>query len=503
MTRPRWSWLLVVGALVGCKPHTGGGGPQPPPFPGREAKCGVAKSQSEPLIVEWPSASRAKLEALSKRGVVVVSYQGCEMRVLGHCRAPGQYAFTSTTRKRDVVSIHDADELYANIPTGAARLEAKLQSSGELNVTMTIVGRYEASEPFVEAKALVGDCAGATHVISGLTAGAFKFFAGVEAEIGGGVDVMGAGAGAKSASQSELLNEDGDEQACAKSTSADKAPPEGCGAILRVEVVPLGGPKKAAVDACVAGDAKDCTARCDKGDAASCDRLAALYAVGRGGVPVDRKKALALLQKACDRGSADGCAHLGELEVDANRGVAWIEAKAKGLFQQACDAGSADGCASLGNVHFLGKAGLAKDEAKALALFQKACDAGSAEGCERLALFHELGYGGLPKDTAKGAAMRAKACDDGSGWACCLAAREYYFLEDPPTAAADKAQAVAYAHKACDLGAILCCEDLALSYVDGDLGLPKDKGKARTFYERACKLDLPRACDEAKKLASP
>ncbi len=503
MTRARCSWLLlVVGALVGCRPDGGGPGPRPLPFPDREAKCGVAKSQSEPLIVEWPSASRAKLEALSKRGVVVVSYQGCEMRVLGHCRAPGQYAFTGTTRKRDVVSIHDADELYANIPTGAARLEGKLQSSGELNVTMTIVGRYEASEPFVDANALVGDCAGATHVVSGLMAGAFKFFAGAGTEAGGGVDVMGAGAGAKTSSQSELLNEDGDEEACEKSTSADKAPPEGCGAILRVEVVPLGALKKPhepPLTACAKTDAKECAARCDKGQADSCARLGALHAVGAGGLAIDRAKAASLYAKGCEKGSADACARLGELHRDGGGGLAKDAAKARSLFEKSCDAGSAEGCALLGTMYAGGSAGLTADAAKARALFQRACDGGDPFGCFRLGLMHEHGEAGFPADEAKGVAMQHEACDDGSAWACCMWAREYTMYGEDPKLASEVTRASELFHRACDMGEGLCCESLGYYYAHARLGLAYSGAKSKAMYQRACDLGWTRACPDAAK----
>ncbi len=53
--------------------------------------------------------------------------------------------------------------------------------------------------------------------------------------------VMGAGGGAQSTAKRETINADGDEGACEKSAPDDKAPPANCGAMLRVEVVPLVG----------------------------------------------------------------------------------------------------------------------------------------------------------------------------------------------------------------------------------------------------------------------
>jgi len=208
--------------------------------PKDQTQCSVEKSQAKPLIVEWPSADRGELESQAhNRGVVVVRYQGCEMQVLDGCTVPISYAYTALTRKKDRVQMRDADDLYANIPVGAARFEAKLQKSGELDVDMTMVGRWEAGRRSVRPDELQGTCDGATHIVAALTVGAFTFTAGADATVGGGVSVAGAGGGAQSSAQREMLNADGDESACEKSLPDDKAPPPNCGAMLRLEVVPL------------------------------------------------------------------------------------------------------------------------------------------------------------------------------------------------------------------------------------------------------------------------
>ena len=239
--------LLALSLLTpACSSTPAGALAQPPEYaPKGEAKCGVTKSQAEPLIVEWPSAARGKLETQARRGVVAVRYVGCEMQVLAGCRAPGGYKYAPMTRKRDRLSIRNEDDLYASIPVYAAAFEGKLRSAGELNVTMTLVGRFEAERQIVRKDELSGDeCAGATHVITALTAGAFKFFAGADAEAGGTAGVAGTGVGARSAAAREILREDGDDTECAKASRADQEPPEGCGALLRVEVVPLGEAKE-------------------------------------------------------------------------------------------------------------------------------------------------------------------------------------------------------------------------------------------------------------------
>lgn len=211
-----------------------------------QAKCKVAKSQSEPLIVEWPETQRAKLESLRKRGLLAVHYEGCELSMLSQCRVKGTYGYSGITRKQSKVTIKDADELYASMPAFAMKLEGKLKSAGQLNVQMTLVGRYEAQGAPATTADLEGDCDGATHVVAALAVGAFTFFAGSDAEVGGGGTFMGAGAGGKSTANRELLQRDGDEASCSQSTANDKLPPEGCGAALQLEVIPLATARPAA-----------------------------------------------------------------------------------------------------------------------------------------------------------------------------------------------------------------------------------------------------------------
>jgi hypothetical protein len=86
---------------------------------------------------------------------------------------------------------------------------------------------------------LEGDCDGVTHVVTALTVGAFTFFAGADAQVGGGATMLGAGAGGASAASRETLTQDGDEAACGRATGSDERPPDGCGALIRLEVAPL------------------------------------------------------------------------------------------------------------------------------------------------------------------------------------------------------------------------------------------------------------------------
>jgi hypothetical protein len=76
------------------------------------AKCQVQKNQASPLVTEWPASEKAHLESMLSERAVVVSYSGCEMRLLDACRVPGGYRFKRTTIANDVIEIRSEDELY-------------------------------------------------------------------------------------------------------------------------------------------------------------------------------------------------------------------------------------------------------------------------------------------------------------------------------------------------------------------------------------------------------
>jgi len=235
----------LTAAVVSC---SGGAlAPTPPSYePEGQTKCTLTKSQSRPLIVEWPAPDRMALELQVQKGIVAVRYVGCEMEVLRRCRVPSAYRYIPSTPQNEQVTITNEDELYATVPIGAAKLEGKLAAAGQLHVDMTLVGMYETDAPLVRKDQLEGECAQATHVVTALSVGAFEFVAGGSAEVSGGAGVPGVAAGARSAARREVLNRAGEKAACDGSSSTDHAPPFGCGALLRVEVVPLGEPQEAA-----------------------------------------------------------------------------------------------------------------------------------------------------------------------------------------------------------------------------------------------------------------
>lgn len=213
--------------------------------PENQAKCQVHASQDRPLVIEWPSNDRVALESRLLRGVVAVRYEGCEMQVL-RCGAEVPYRYQGVTYASEQVTIEDVDTLYANLPLGAIELEGKLEETGRLDVAMTVAGRYEATESQIERRQLEGDqCDLATHVVAAVNVGAFSLTAGGRTSQEGRIGVMGSDGGRRRNALRSELKRGGDVAQCAVASRDDTTPPEGCGALLRLEVVPVGEPRLA------------------------------------------------------------------------------------------------------------------------------------------------------------------------------------------------------------------------------------------------------------------
>jgi hypothetical protein len=221
--------------------------------PGDQTSASAAKSASRPLVLEWPAADRAALEAQRAGGVVVVRYGGSEMEVLRGCRAPGMYRYVPVTPKQEGLVVRDATELAAAMPIHTVALEARLQHQQELDVAMTIVGTYQADGGSVDSASLKGECTGATHVVQALAVGAFEIDASARTAASAGVTAMGAGVSGSQDASREVVHKDGDKDACSKGGAHDAAPPYACGAMIRVEVAPVRFPSSGASGACGPG----------------------------------------------------------------------------------------------------------------------------------------------------------------------------------------------------------------------------------------------------------
>jgi hypothetical protein len=184
----------------------------------------VQASQNEPLVTEWPASEKSHLESLIARGGVAVSYSGCEMRVLSACAVKGSYAFQKTTLATDSLEIQNEDDLYAKLPLGAVSLAGDLERAGRLAVRTSVAGQYALKDATPLDVASEGECANATHLVTGLSIGAFKLIAGGKAKASAGVSAGSAGAGATHTEEEATLREAGDPSKCAQ--TGDTPQPE-------------------------------------------------------------------------------------------------------------------------------------------------------------------------------------------------------------------------------------------------------------------------------------
>jgi transposase len=241
-------WRIVAALLLcvqtGCNPLSvlpdsrTATSPPIPEYSTGQAKCKIAASHESPLVTEWPASEKANLEAQLRSGTVVVSYSGCEMRLLPQCRTPGTYAWRRTTTSTDVVEIRNADDLYAKLPLGAVSLEGELARTGRLAVQTTVSGQLQLVDFDPRRVPADASCQGATHVVGALSVGAFKLRSGGTFDASGKVEAQKIGtAGGNTAREESLVREAGVPARCEESTDTT-AHPE-CASPVQVFLRPL------------------------------------------------------------------------------------------------------------------------------------------------------------------------------------------------------------------------------------------------------------------------
>lgn len=290
-----------------------GGSPQVPGGAGKLADKTFAgqnrcnpKSHDRPFIVEWDATDQSSFQSYAANDIVVVKYEGCEMKVLDGCRndavkgeggaySPPQW----TSGGVETIDIHDQGELYAKLPLGAATLSGKVESGEKLHMEYYVSGTRTATRDSVYRADLEKNprCAGATHFVYAYNLGAFAIAtqSNLKGEVHG--SYLGFGAGGSKANETKTDKKGGELSAC-KAESAKEV--DACKVPIRLtmrEISPGGDPAKAAG----AGPVSD----------------QAMNAVGTLQATTDaEKKALALLQSAeSKKQSGDGKGCLADLDA--------------------------------------------------------------------------------------------------------------------------------------------------------------------------------------------
>lgn len=250
MRRP--ALALCIACLVACHSEPGPSQPLRGMTTGEAfgSSCKSAHTSMEHDLMAWDPASRLNLKSLRTQGVVAVRYEakGCDVAIelLPRCIGPaGKYAFAPYSANERRVA-HNADELFAQLPLGAARLAGSVSGAHALRTDYMLAGLYSLPPGASVTSADVSgvDCARATHVVSAVYVGGFAMGAGESRTIDASATFFGAGAGIRDRAGVEVLADEGNAEAC-KVSQRDGKESSQCDVPLRLglaRIVPAAPP---------------------------------------------------------------------------------------------------------------------------------------------------------------------------------------------------------------------------------------------------------------------
>lgn len=497
---------------------------------GSRMACTDTKVVVEPYVVDLRGADRSHLEATMSEGIAVVRYDCNGLEILKGCAikgaAPDPYTFVGVSLKEDQVQIDTLDQLKANLPASAVKLEGELTSGASIDIGLLMIGRKSVPNDVIVREDLSGPgCEGATHFVRSAIVGAFAVEKGTQGKARVAAEIFKAGASAGSEANQRVANRDGKPEDCQVAKPGDKSPPDQCRAAITIELYPIaeqrpvvaegdaaagagkpGGEEKATeletkctpgfvraegkctpptqvvAHQCKPGDFADCEAQCGKGNAPSCYNFGLMLRSGGPGRPAaDKAKADEMFAKACDAEDGPGaaCRELAyRMQMD-KQPARYVE-----LMQRGCDRGDAGSCEALGSTLTVGRPDVPKDIPRGIALLERACGMGRAFACSSLAsaLVREK------VDPERGITLLDRSCDRGSTADCGQLA--YLYGSGAAPGGKAPAKVLAYQLEGCDLGSGSACAAAGKLLLEGK-GVKKDVSKAGALFEKACPVPLP------------
>ncbi len=183
-------------------------------------RCVVTKSHEKPFVIEWDATDLSSFEAKAAHDVVVVRYEGCHLTVLecsdnavrgklGAYRAP---EWTSGTVEG--FEMKTEDELYAQLPLGAASLAGRIQSGEALKLRYWVSGVAMATRDALYRSDLPKRCEKATHFVYAYNLGAFELASSSSSKAAGSVGFENAGGGGGTSKEQNVLKRGGEIDSC-------------------------------------------------------------------------------------------------------------------------------------------------------------------------------------------------------------------------------------------------------------------------------------------------
>ncbi len=192
------------------------------------------------MLVGIGASQRGMIEAALTEGIVVVHYEGCDVRPVV-CSVTGEYRPVSITAAQDSTWMQDESKLGATVPLSAVELAGEFSRDRLFRLDYVVVGQSRATVRDLERASLSGSqCADATHWVRAamrgastlLSQSATKFRAGFKAP-------WNIGAEAQHSSQGRQEKINGQIDQCSMTGEAHGAQ---CNALIQLDLVPLEEP---------------------------------------------------------------------------------------------------------------------------------------------------------------------------------------------------------------------------------------------------------------------
>jgi TPR repeat protein len=489
-----------------------------------DAGAGTACTESapaEPLVVDWKSNERQALELAMKGGIAVVAYDCKSIRLLQDCHVASPvtpaYTFAGVTITEDGVQLTTADELRANLPLSAGRIEAEMKRGSSIDLAMVTVGRLGSPVPTAARADLVGGspaCDGATHYVRSAMLGAFVMETGTAGKVHAAAELFGKGVSGDSSGEKHTSNTGGVRADCSTAKPDDKVPPGQCQAVTRISLVPFHAearPERAAEawvacpsglvwtgtkcatpapdvsHACEGDDLGECAAQCEKNNGESCYKAARLK-LRPGASDTEKLEALGFDQRACDGNYGFACRDLGYMFELADAGEidpakqADDARSALSYYEKACSSGDAEACQHAADCYEDGRLGT-RNTAKTIKLTQRGCDLGYDRSCVSGLAIRIEGRYGATKDARAGLDALEKACDKANGADHCVLLGDYYRRGE--VVPKRPAKALEAYERACSAYFSDACGKKGEMLARGG-GVQADLGRAKTYLREAC-----------------
>jgi uncharacterized protein len=507
------------------------------------SECTTAAQDVDELwVVDLSGPKRNSLVNAMQKGLVFVSYDCKELKVVTGCRVkglPARYEYGGTGHRKDVHELAGADMVRASLSGGAviaAKLETELKTGTQLNIAYALVGMRSAPLETLAVNQLEGHCDGVTHFVAAAHLGAFRMTRGSSADVGAALKVFEQGVEASSSASEKAESEDGNGSICPRGETERSKELPGCDSPVELELraisktpaaeaelpppppevphPPRCGPglvssgghcvprTRSGPPTCKPGDPSGCESACKNGDSRSCALAGAAYEKGKG-VQTDMKRAYGLYEKSCSAKDPEGCAGQGIL-LSRGDGVGRDLDRAKSMLEEACNQSSGRACSGRGHMDRI-----TGDRESALRWLDRGCNLRYMSACYYAGALRDK------KDDQRAYENHLRACSGGEARGCLamsvlLLSGRARDPEAPPAADIRRMLNDGFLKsldRRCEARDASSCEVLGDWYAgkydsDGKVA-PPQPDKAKAYYGKACDQGQTDACKDANASGPP